>query len=249
MENRPVINLAGASPAPGADVETWNRYEKWMNEVYIPMVDMKLPGTTGIDRYLIIKENFLYPSRISIRHFQDLKTWDNSNKLPERIAIQEEMASWVKRHVIDYIWATPCTLVKSFRSEPAGTVGIKDTKIENAPIMHIEGYHLRPDEAEQHSKWLNEYGFNAFVPLFVGLPGLRGYDCFENTGLTGLTKVRECDYPQHLSILYFENIAAFENYEKSRELVAFQKAIANIFPSGLNYRWYVQYQLTKSWRK
>jgi hypothetical protein len=42
---------------------------------------------------------------------------------------------------------------------------------------------------------------------------------------------------------------SFENYRKSPELVAFQKAIRNVFPNGLSLKWYVQYQLMQSWRK
>jgi heme-degrading monooxygenase HmoA len=83
----------------------------------------------------------------------------------------------------------------------------------------------------------------------AGLPGLKGYDCYEHSGQKGLTESREWEYPPYLSIVYFKNNEAFENYEKSRELIAYQKAIRNIFPNGLNLRWYIQYQLVKSWRK
>jgi hypothetical protein len=249
MENAPVINVGGASPAPGADIDVWNRYENWLCEVYLPLLTSKIPGATGADRYWIIKENPLYPSRITIRHFQNLKMSENSNKLPERIAVEEEMATWVKRHVIDYVWATSYILIKSFRSEPSDSPGVGDTKIENAPIMHIESYRLRPEDEEKYVKWLNDYGFNVLIPLFVGLPGLKGYDCYKHTGLKGISEVREWEYPPYLSIVYFENVEAFENYEKSRELVAYQKALRNVFPNGLNLRWYVEYQLVRSWRK
>jgi len=249
MENAPAINIGGTSPAPGADIDAWNRYENWLCEVYLPFLLLKIPGATGADRYWIIKENSLYPSRITIRHFQNLKMWENSHKLSERIAVEEEMATWVKRHVIDYVWATSYILIKSFRSEPSDAPGVKDTKIENAPIMHIESYRLRPEDEEKYVKWLNDYGFNVLIPLFVGLPGLKGYDFYKHTGLKGISEVREWEYPIFLFILYFENVEAFENYEKSREFTAFQKALRNVFPNGLNLRWYVEYQLVRSWRK
>lgn len=35
----------------------------------------------------------------------------------------------------------------------------------------------------------------------------------------------------------------------SRELVIFQKFLKTVFPRGLIYKWDVQYQLAKSWRK
>lgn len=115
MENAPVINLGGASPAPGTDIDVWDRYEKWLGEVYTPLLTSKIPGATGADRYKIIKQNSLYPSRVTIRHLQNLSMWKNSNTLPERIAVEEEMATWVKRHVIDYVWSTSYILIKSFR--------------------------------------------------------------------------------------------------------------------------------------
>jgi hypothetical protein len=37
-----------------------------------------------------------------------------------------------------------------------------------------------------------------------------------------------------------------DNYADSTELLAFQKGIADTSPSGLNYRWYVQYKLVRS---
>jgi hypothetical protein len=64
-----------------------------------------------------------------------------------------------------------------------------------------------------------------------------------------MVEVREWEYPDYISIIYFDDLAAFENYQSSPELIAFKKAICNIFPNGLNYRLYVQYQLVKSWRK
>ena len=249
MENMPAINFAGTSPAPGTDIDVWDRYEKWYREVYLPLLTSKIPGATGADRYWITKQNCLFPSRVAVRHFQDLSAWENSNKVPERIAIEGDMANWIKRHVIDYVWSTSYVLIKNFRSETSGPVSGRDTKIENAPFMHIESYRLQPEEEQKYVKWLNDYGFNVLIPLFVGLPGLKGYDCYKHTGLKGLTEVREWEYPTYLSMIYFENIEAFENYEKSRELIAYHKALRNIFPNGLNLRWYVQYQLMQSWRK
>lgn len=249
MENTPAINFAGVSPAPGTDVDVWDRYEKWLREVYLPLLTSKIPGATGADRYWIIKQNFLYPSRVTIRHFQNLNMWKNSNTLPERIATEQELATWVKRHVIDYVWSTSYILTKSFRNELSGAPGLERTKIENAPVMHIEAYRLRPEEEGKYVQWLNDYGFNVLIPLFLGLPGLRGYDYYKHTGLKGISDVREWEYPSYLSIVYFENIEAFENYEKSREFTAFQKALRNVFPNGLNLKWYVQYQLIQSWRK
>jgi hypothetical protein len=49
---------------------------------------------------------------------------------------------------------------------------------------------------------------------------------------------RSVEYPSHLSILTFDNIKAFENYEKSLELAAFRYALNLTFPGALDYKCY-----------
>jgi hypothetical protein len=249
MDNAPVINFAGTSPAPGADPEMWDRYQKWLTEVYTPMFWMKILGITGTDSYHIIKENPMYPLSLTIRHFQSLKDWEASLKSPERIATSADMEAWFKRRIREQIWTTCYQLVKSFRNGSVSNITKEDTKNENVPILHLEAFHLRKEDEDKYSQWLNDYGLNSFIPLFIGLTGLKGYDCYRYTGLQGMFGGREWDYPMFLSILYFEKMESYENYEKSRELIAYQKAIRNIFPLGLNLKWHVQYQLVKSWRK
>jgi heme-degrading monooxygenase HmoA len=81
------------------------------------------------------------------------------------------------------------------------------------------------------------------------LPGLMGYDWYEDTKLRRTKEIRELNYPEYLSIIYFENLKAFEDFEKSPELVALQKSMRSVFPRGLNLQWHVQYELIKSFRK
>jgi hypothetical protein len=104
------------------------------------------------------------------------------------------------------------------------------------------------EQQEKYNKWFNEYG-RVFVLLFMKTCGLKGYDYLKYSGFTSQTQARETDYPPYLSLFYFEDQKAFEHFEESHELVRFQSALRNIFPLGLNYKWYVQYQLVKSWRK
>jgi hypothetical protein len=60
---------------------------------------------------------------------------------------------------------------------------------------------------------------------------------------------REREYPAYISVLYFENHEAFSQYENSPELSTAQRTLRSLFPLGLNYRWYVQYDLRLSLRK
>jgi hypothetical protein len=72
MENRPVIHLSSRSPAPGADVAVYERYVKWVQEVYAPSLEMKIPEVRGNDFYQITRENPQYGARVSTVHFKNM---------------------------------------------------------------------------------------------------------------------------------------------------------------------------------
>jgi heme-degrading monooxygenase HmoA len=247
MENAPVITLTFRSPAPGADPEVWARYIKWSTEVYVPLV-MKTPMVSAVEQYKIVKESPEYPFFGSIMHYENNEVRESYRETTERNAIEGEVAAWTKRGIADYFWRVAYELVKSIRSETVSIVK-EGTIINNASFINMEAYQLSPGEDEKYEQWLNDYGYNIFLPLFLKVPGLRGYDCFKCVDIKGTTEARETKYPLYLSIVYFENIEAFDNYAKSAELVVLQKGLRNVFPRGPVYKWYVQYQLVKSWRK
>jgi hypothetical protein len=104
MENRPVISLTSRSPAPGADIEVFQRYLKWQTEVYHPMI-LKVSEMVGIDNYQIVRENPEYPVRVTTLHFKNLQDWRALIKSPESSAITQEQRSWVERGITDFIWS------------------------------------------------------------------------------------------------------------------------------------------------
>jgi hypothetical protein len=248
MENAPVIGVSGRSNTPGADPALWERYQKWLTEVNIP-IRLKNPGVTGVDFYHIIEERPEYPSRIITIHFDSVKAVEDDRENPNLLALANDLSTWTSRRVLSALWSVRYVLRRGFRSKPVDTGVKEETKIENAPFMHIEAYHLPPEERDKYTRWMNDYAFNSFVPLFLRLPGLKGYDCYQSTSTKSVVQTREWEYPGFLSILYFDQKKSFDDYTKSPELLAFQKAIYNVFPNGLNLKWYVQYQLVKSWRK
>jgi len=248
MENAPILSLAGISRFPGADLEAWDRYNKWLSEVYATLL-MKAAERTGMDIYQIVRESPEYPSGVFFVHYLNLSAWQDARKIPESAAITEEFRNWQKRNVIDYAWSGVYQLVKSFRNVRALSGTRLDSRIENASVMHFEAYRLSPEEQDKYNAWFAEYAVNIFMPLFMKLPGLKGYDFYKHTGFAARNDVRETEFPASLSVVYFENIQAFENFEKSIELETFRKTMWNVFPRGLNFKWYVQYQLTQSWRK
>jgi hypothetical protein len=247
--NTPVISFGGTNASPGADAEAWGRYNKWVTEVYYPLVNMKSPFILGIDRYQIIKESPEYASNAAVLHFPDLKSRQNFSGSQEIQAILDEYASWVRRHVIDYVFANTYELLKSFRNGEATVNNKIGTMIGDAPVMLVEGYQLSPEEQGKYSRWLVDNGFRIFLPLFMQIPGLKGYDFYRDSGYRLPVTVRDYECPQCLSFIHFEDTESLERYRKGPELTAFQKAIRNVFPSGLNLRWYISYRLVQSWRK
>jgi hypothetical protein len=246
MANSTLINLTFEQGVPGADEAAVKRYYNWDEEVYNPMLQ-EVNGVMGADLYRIIRETPEYPPSGSIRHHQNLDTWEAYDQTQTGSAIRGEMEAWIKRRVIEFIWSVLYELKESFSREPSS--GDKDTRIENAPVMHLEAYRLSPEDREKYIKWFDEYGSKIFIPLFLESPGLKRYDWFKDTGRRRRTFTRESEYPPYLSIMYFDDIKSFETYTKSASLIAFNKALRTVFPYGLNYKWYVQYQLVKSWRK
>jgi len=246
MENRPVISLTSRSPAPGSDLEVYERYLKWQNEVYYPMV-MKVQEPTGLDSYQIIGEHPEYPPSTSILHCKNLKELGTYAVSLEGTAIVQEYKSWTDRGIIELVWSGAYALIKSFRvkTSPAAS---EDTRIQNAPVLHLEAYRLSQEEQGKYVKWFNDYGYRIFLPLFMKLPGFAGYDWYEFTGFRRY-QGRELENPKYLSIIYFENYDDYIGYARSPELAGFQKVMRNVFPLGLNFKWYVQYHLVKSWRK
>lgn len=247
MGNRPAINFGARSPAPGADAEAYGRYRKWWLEVYSQIL-IKSPKMLGNDHYQIVRVNLEYPEMIMINHYKNLEDMRTHWASSESAITNKEVDSWRERGIIEQIWSAAYALMRSFRSSPAST-GNEDTRIDNAPIMHMEAYRLSPEEQERYAKWFYEYGPPIFIPLFMKLPGLKGYDFYEDTGLRRRQDARELKNPKYLSIIYFESMKAYEDFIKSPELAGFHKAMRSVFPRGLKYEWYVQYQLIQSRRK
>ena len=210
-------------------------------------LQMKIPEVTGYDSYQITRENPDYGIRAAIIHYKNLRDWKAARETSEGKAIMGEIESWRERGVRDQIWSAAYALIKSFRSKPVFSSDNQDTRIENAPIMHLEAYRLSAEEQEKYLKWFNDFGCTVFMPLFLKLPGLAGYDWYKDTGLR--TRPGQWEYPEYLSIIYFENLKAYEDFVKSPELAGFQKSIRSVIPRRLGYIWYVQYQLTHSLRK
>jgi hypothetical protein len=203
----------------------------------------------GLDQYKIVRENLEYPRMVGLIHYKNIKAWSDHTLSSIGADIGKDLRAWEERGITERIWYPAYTLIKNFRSNTSLSSAYETTMIENAPIMYLEAYRTSPGEQPPYHKWFSDYGCNLFMPLLLKLPGLSGYDWYEDTGLRRRQDVRENEYPRYLSIVYFESIESYENFLKCPELAALQKSMRSVFPGGLNYKWHVLYQLVKSWRK
>jgi hypothetical protein len=237
-----VINIIGSNVSPALE----EKFAYWV-EAYA-LVNMTIPYILGVDTYKINEENPLYPKNISVYHGQNLQELLKAIVNPARLAVVKDVNTTFKNEVIWY--RKGYELVKSFRSD---TQLVQDTRVDNAQVLDMEVLNLTTEEEETYNRWLTRWAYPVYIPILMRLPGLKAYNCFHHSGQDYQESkdypARETEYPGYISMLYFEDIKAFRNYERSPELVAFREAVRVKFPGSYNHKWYIQYQLVKSWRK
>ncbi|MFH0847467.1 MAG: hypothetical protein V1894_05390 [Chloroflexota bacterium] len=242
MENRPHISINGRIIP--SDIE--DKFLKWYDEVYCPTY-IKIPGNDGIDTYRIVKRSLEYPDLISIFHRRNRKAAEEYTTNPTRIAIQKDYNATFYR--VQYIWHDLYALVGSFRNDSSSS---DSSIVDNAPIIHLEGFKVPATEQGRYDQWFMKWASRVYIPILMKSPGLKAYNCFKASDLSIRTpwlKYLEVEIPAYVSILYFENMQSFENYEASLEYASFKRHMEVELPSSMSTIWNVQYQLRKSWRK
>ncbi len=152
MENRPVITISAESPAPGADVEVYERFLNWNLEVYGPLT-LKIPEALGLDFYKIVKENPEYPFVVRLIHYKNIRDWSAYTPSSIGAEVQKDLRSWEERGIVEFIWHPAYALLRSFRSKLSSSSSNENTMIENAPIMYLEAFRLSQEEQEKYYKW------------------------------------------------------------------------------------------------
>jgi hypothetical protein len=247
MENAPVIEIVAWKFQP----EYQERWGKWQMEVFFPILT-KSKWVKRIERYERTKESAKYIRYITIRQYEDLEAIANFEKSPEWIEIFNDMkTTWANRR--DVVWHAAYQLIKSFSNTQTTFLELGEyERVENVTIMHLEGYGLPFEKEANYEDWVSKWGCDVFIPLLMKLPGLQEYSLYKliDYDWPEWLKAKDFDaHPPYLSVLHFQNINAFRSYENSAELAAFKYALRVPFPRGLDNKWYVQYQLMKSWGK
>ena len=246
MENVPVIFLNGSNP-PNATKDIQERYEKWSDEVYAPML-MKSGKLTGIDQYTIIKEIPDFPIVLSIQSLKNLRVWEEYWNVPEVIAVAKDAQTTWPKYGRENIWGAVYQQLLSFKGNVINFFQGDKPEGENPPVLNITAFDFSAIEWDKFNVWFGEFGPQAFLPLFSKLPGLHQCDCYKWTGITRPNR-RIKEYPMFLMLFYFENSVSSQYFEVCPEMMSFKAAIKIAFPNGFNSQWNVQYQLVKSFRK
>ena len=132
---------------------------------------------------------------------------------------------------------------------------LKEFSDGNEPVMLLRGFGLSPDEWEWYDAWVNEWGYDVYIPMLLKVPGVTEYGRWwlSNVRWEGLSPrpgvTENPEYPQDLSIIQFENLKAYQTFRKSKELAAFDQNLSHAFPGGLNYKWNVAFRLMRRWSR
>lgn len=249
MESRPTIRIWSAKIQP----EYEERFLNWIFQVYYPLL-IPIPHYLKFEAYQILRRNPQYGETLSIYYYanrgEQLKVRDYQ-KLHD---VQNDVnRTWASRS--ETIWYPSYELMRNFRGKAAVSEGSDLLETENAPIMHLEGFSLPTGDQEKFETWFSKWGYELYIPWLMKMPGLMEYSCYKLNEIVSPTRSeyytpkRPVEYPPYLSILHFKDREAYNTYENSIELAGFRDHIKMPFPRGLDFTWYVQYQLVKSWRK
>jgi hypothetical protein len=247
MENRPVVRILAHNVQP----EYEERFLGWHSEVYAPLL-VSIPGCEEIDIYHIVKNNPPYTKNLFLCHYTNRRAPVEIRNNQKWKDIDKDSETWRSR--AETVWWVGYEQIERLQKDPVKREGYSVSETGNFPVIHLEGYLFSDRPPEKYDTWMNKWGREVYIPLLLRLPGLNEYTTYrlidvDRAGMGDFSRPKIVEYPERLSILNFSNIRAFENYESSLELAAFKGGIQALFPLGLNYQWYVQYLLVKSWRK
>jgi hypothetical protein len=254
------IEENGGNTMEGVSVITFQRYQfktaqvsenywKWSKASHSPML-MSSNSVLCIEHSFPLEDK---KTNIIINHFQYFENYFAYLRSPERAAHvkDNEITLGDQR---ENPWRALYFVVRSFKGTQFTaldkgaiidkTTYLKEFTEENAPAVAIKGLRLSQDEWEKYDAWMNEWGYDIYLPVLLKSPGIIEYTrCWlSNVNRGGDSSMPKpshsinTEFPEDLSIMYFENMRAYQNFCKSKELAAFEKNLATTFPGGLKYK-------------
>lgn len=261
MKNAHLIGISGTRFDNSEDEE---KYLKWTQGAYSHMLLENTP-LMGIDQCFVLERKPNYPKIVHLNFQEDLEGFLSYAHSPERDAYYKDIhASWGK--TMERVWQVIYQVVKRFETSSDTLPEINDNadgktyheKVysdDDAPIILLKGLGLSGGDWEKYDAWINEWGYEVYIPVLMKIPGVIEYNrCWlSNIGWFGSPPKSgasgDPNYPQDLSIIYFENLKAYNVFQNSKGLAAFEKNLAAEFPGGLNYKWDVTCQLLARWTR
>ena len=189
---------------------------------------------------------------MTIFYYNSLDSPDNFSKSKEYAAFTKDLLTTWQKARAEVFWRARYRQRADFNGTPEASPGKIKASGSGPAVVLLEGYSVSPEVEEKYQTWFARWGYQVYLPLIMKLPGLKRCVQYEFTPINitdGVAPIRSVEYPQYLNILTFDDLDSFEKYEKSLELSAFKGALQALLPVGLEHKWYVQYQLMKSWRK
>jgi len=247
MENAPVITVAGRTVPPALE----EKFNMWLGGAYNPLW-MKMPGMQGIDDYKIVKKTLELPEQFEIYH--NGLDFDSRKKLVPADRGNQDIARDMRitfKSVV-WFWLNVYELMGSFRNSRGSIETKEETIVDEAPVIHIEGYKLPASEQVKFDNWFNVWASRIYIPLLLKIPGVKA------SNFSRLMDYRspnyawahfvESDMPPFISVTYFDNATSLDGFNQSVELAALRRSLEVEFSGNLKTVWNAEYELFSSHR-
>jgi antibiotic biosynthesis monooxygenase (ABM) superfamily enzyme len=109
MSKNRVLNIVATECLP----EYEDRFNKWYNEVHIPML-LKYKGLVKVGRYRLMGEGDEHARYLAIYEFEDNKALEGFQTSPELAAGMEEMQESWKDDVLKIKWMAAYETIKTW---------------------------------------------------------------------------------------------------------------------------------------
>lgn len=110
MKSKPIINVVATQCQP----EDEEKFNKWYNEVHIPML-LKFKGIKEVTRYKLINGTEEYPKYLAIYKFQNQNVFQLFQTSSEIEATREEMMETWKGEGFKIRWLVQYEPIKTWK--------------------------------------------------------------------------------------------------------------------------------------
>jgi len=241
-----IINVVGTRPIPEVEEE----YNKWYDEVHIPMV-LKHPNVISVRRHQIVtkgdlpphschKHNVNYGKYLTIYRFANAESYGNYANSQVRAEVKEDTQRRWKPAQLSVIMRAPYMVCRTWQGSKSNTsshICILGLKIEGETLAEF-----------------NEWFANMLAPRIVKAPPVLRLSWHELVpGISGISTVGylappEEGYPDFLVTIDLEGRAAVDAYgdcgnvsEIDKEINKLRKAV------GVKVMACIAYEFMRKW--